>query len=142
MSHVPTPALALISSSGIIIGAAILVASFSLSIGVISFILVKIPATYFQESHPRAFWVNRHAAIRWTGMILKNLLGVVLVLLGILMSIPGVPGQGLLTILLGIILLDFPGKRSLEQKLVSQPMILQKINRLRHKFSKPPLVLD
>ena len=75
-------------------------------------------------------------------MILKNLLGVILVLLGILMSIPGVPGQGLLTILLGIILLDFPGKRSLEQKLVSQPMILQKINRLRHKFSKPPLVLD
>jgi hypothetical protein len=142
MSHLPTPALALISSSGIILGAAIFVASFSLSIGVISFILVKIPATYFQESHPRAFWVNRHAAIRWTGMILKNLLGVVLVLLGILMSIPGVPGQGLLTILLGIILLDFPGKRSLEQKLVSRPMVLQKINRLRHKFSKPPLVLD
>jgi hypothetical protein len=142
MSHVPTPALALISWSSIILWAAILVASFSLSIGVISFILVKIPATYFQESHPRAFWVNRHAAIRWTGMILKNLLGVILVLLGILMSIPGVPGQGLLTILLGIILLDFPGKRSLEQKLVSQPMILQKINRLRHKFSKPPLVLD
>lgn len=142
MSHVPTPALALISSSGLILGAAIFVASFSLSVGVISFILVKIPATYFQESHPRAFWVNRHAAIRWTGMILKNLLGVVLVLLGILMSIPGVPGQGLLTILLGIILLDFPGKRSLEQKLVSRPMVLQKINRLRHKFSKPPLVLD
>ena len=142
MSHVPTPALAHLSWSSIILGAAILVASFSLSIGVISFILIKIPATYFQESHPRAFWVNRHAAIRWTGMILKNLLGVILVLLGILMSIPGVPGQGLLTILLGIILLDFPGKRSLEQKLVSQPMILQKINRLRHKFSKPPLVLD
>ena len=108
----------------------------------ISFILVRVPATYFQESHSRDFWVERHAAIRWAGVIAKNLLGTVLVLLGLLMSIPGVPGQGILTILLGVMLLDFPGKRQLELKLVSRPMILEKINRLRQRFSKPPLVLD
>src|SRR6267142_497580 len=106
----------------------------------LSFILVKVPSTYFQEAHPRDFWVERHAAIRWAGVIAKNLLGVVLVLLGILMSIPGVPGQGIFTILLGIMLLDFPGKRALEYKIVSRPVVLERINRLRHRFSKAPLV--
>jgi hypothetical protein len=58
------------------------------------------------------------------------------------MSIPGVPGQGILTILLGIMLLDFPGKRDLEYRLVSQPRVLNTINKLRHKFGKDDLVLD
>jgi hypothetical protein len=58
------------------------------------------------------------------------------------MSLPGVPGQGVLTILLGIMLLDLPGKRRLEQKILKQPKVLKKINSLRQKFSKPPLVLD
>jgi len=63
-------------------------------------------------------------------------------LLGILMSLPGVPGQGLLTILLGIMLLDFPGKRGLEYKLVSKPRVRDAINKLRHKFDKPDLILE
>jgi hypothetical protein len=57
------------------------------------------------------------------------------------MSVPGVPGQGILTILLGIMLLDFPGKRECEYKLVSRPKVLRTINLLRQKFGKPPLVL-
>ena len=73
---------------------------------------------------------------------MKNMLGVALVILGIIMSLPGVPGQGLLTILLGLMLLDLPGKRGWEQKLVKRPKVLQTINQLRGKFGKPPLVLD
>ena len=142
MNHLLTESFAFITMRGIILGVGLFVVTFFASLAVISFILVKVPSTYFQESHSRDFWVERHAAIRWAGVIGKNLLGTVLVLLGILMSIPGVPGQGILTILLGVMLLDFPGKRPLEHKLVSRPMILEKINRLRHKFSKPPLVLD
>jgi len=76
------------------------------------------------------------------GTFAKNALGVVLVVIGILMSIPGVPGQGILTILLGIMLLDFPGKRTLEYKLVTRPQVLNTINRLRHRFGKPSLVLE
>jgi len=142
MNHLLMESFAVFTTRGIILGVALFVVTFSASLAIISFILVKVPSTYFQESHSRDFWVERHAAIRWAGVIAKNLLGIVLVLLGILMSIPGVPGQGILTILLGVMLLDFPGKRHLEHKLVSRPVILEKINRLRHKFSKPPLVLD
>ena len=142
MSHLLTESFALITARGVILAVVLSVVSFCGSLAVISLILVKVPPTYFQEAHPRDFWVERHAAIRWAGVIAKNLLGTVLVLLGILMSIPGVPGQGILTILIGIMLLDFPGKRQLELKLVSRPIVLEKINRLRHKFGKAPLVLD
>ena len=142
MNHLLMELFAFITTRGVILGVVLFAVTFCGSLAVISFILVRVPPTYFQESHPRDFWVGRHAAIRWVGVMAKNLLGIVLVLLGILMAIPGVPGQGVLTILLGVMLLDFPGKRQLEHKLVSRPMILEKINRLRYKFSKPPLVLD
>ncbi len=85
--------------------------------------------------------MGRHRAIRWTGHIIKNIVGLVLVLIGIAMAVPGIPGPGLLTILFGIALLDFPGKRKLEYKLVSRPKVLGAINHLRQKFGKPPLVL-
>ena len=142
MSYLLTELLVSITARGVVLGVILFVVTFALSLAVISFILVKVPPTYFQQSHPRDFWVERHPAIRWAGVIAKNLLGMVLVFLGILMSIPGVPGQGILTILLGIMLLDFPGKRALEYKIVSRPVVLERINRLRHRFSKAPLVLD
>jgi hypothetical protein len=123
------------------LGVLIFLITFFISLAIVSFILVKLPPTYFQESHSRDFWVDRHPSIRWAGLIAKNALGIVLVVLGILMSIPGVPGQGILTILLGIMLVDFPGKRQLEYKLVSRPRVRETINRLRLRFGKPPLVL-
>ena len=77
---------------------------------------------------------------RWCRPV-KNLFGAVLVVLGIILSVPGLPGQGLLTVVAGLFLLDFPGKRSLLYKLVSRPLLLRSINRLRTKFSRPPLVV-
>jgi hypothetical protein len=142
MIHLPLELAAIIGVRHVAFGIVISAATFFVSLAVVAFFIVNLPATYFQESHPRDFWVDRHAAIRWTGIVGKNVLGLVLVLLGILMSIPGVPGQGLLTILLGIMLLDFPGKRRLEYKIVSRPKILAAVNAMRNRFSKPPLVLD
>lgn len=116
--------------------------SFFLSLGIVSFVLVKLPADYFSESNERKFL---HNSSRWTriiGLVGKNLLGVILVLIGILLSIPGVPGQGLLTILLGVMLLDFPGKRDLERKIVCRQKVRDAIDRLRQRFGKPPLVLE
>lgn len=126
----------------VLIGMLLFVVTFTGSIAVVSYLLVKIPSTYFLSTHARDFWLDRHPVMRWGGIIAKNILGYVLVLLGIVMSLPGVPGQGVLTILLGLMLVDFPGKRRLELKLVGRPRVLQTINRLRRKFDKPPLVLD
>ena len=116
--------------------------SFTVSTALVSFVLVKLPATYFHTSHSRDFWVDRHRALRWSGLILKNFIGLVLIALGVLMSLPGVPGPGILTILLGLVMLDIPGKRPLETRLVKRPPVLRSMNRLRERFGKPPLILD
>ncbi|MGH9931772.1 MAG: hypothetical protein ACREA9_21430 [Pyrinomonadaceae bacterium] len=116
--------------------------TFAISLAIVSFIMVNIPSDYFRKDRPRELWSDRHPAVRFFGVFVKNLLGVVLVALGIVMSIPGVPGQGILTILLGIMLLDFPGKRDLEHRLVSRPRVLLAINKLRHRFGRDGLVLD
>lgn len=126
----------------VLLGVLLFLVTFTISLGLVSFILVRIPPDYFHKDRPRDLWSDRHPAIRMLGLLAKNLLGFLLVVLGIVMSLPGVPGQGILTILLGIMLLDFPGKRTLEHKLVSRPQVLKAINKLRHRFDKPALVLE
>lgn len=107
-----------------------------------TWVLVRIPVTYFHEQHPQIpFWVERHPILRWIGLIFKNILGSALVLIGIVLSLPGIPGPGLLTILIGITLLDFPGKRWLERKIIGRPVIFRAVNRLRARYGKPPLDL-
>ena len=136
----------LLSSAGltwqhVLIGLLISAATFAGSLAVVSWVLVKLPATYFHPSHDRDFWTEKHRALRWGGILAKNLFGLFLVALGVVMSLPGVPGQGVLTILLGIMLLDLPGKRRLEYRIVSRPRVLRAINGLRARFGRPPLVL-
>jgi hypothetical protein len=125
-----------------LLGVLLFLVTFTINLVIVSIVLVKIPANYFQKDHSRAFFSDRSPTVRLLGVIGKNLLGVVLVALGIVLSLPGVPGQGLLTILLGIMLLDFPGRRKVELKLVSRPTVFNAINKLRHRFGKPKLVLD
>jgi len=131
-----------ITWQSVFVAVLLFVVTFTISLAIVSFILVNIPSDYFRKDRPRDLWSDRHPAIRFLGVFVKNLLGAVLVVLGILMSIPGVPGQGILTILLGIMLLDFPGKRDLEYSLVSRPQVLKAINSLRHRFGKDGLVLE
>jgi hypothetical protein len=116
--------------------------TFVVNLAIVSFILVRLSPDHFKEGRQTSFLSGRHPALHAAGIVGKNLLGVLLVAIGILLSIPGVPGQGLLTILLGIMLLDFPGKRGLEQKLLSRPGVLKTINRLRARFEKPPLEIN
>jgi uncharacterized membrane protein len=135
-------AIGSITWQGVLLAVLIFVVTFSVSLAIVSFIVVKIPEDYFRKDRPRELWADKSAAFRFFAVLAKNLLGVLLVILGILMSLPGVPGQGILTILLGIMLLDFPGKRNLEHKLVSRPHVRNAIDKLRHRFGKPSLVLD
>ena len=131
----------IIGLHGLILGIVLFVGTLLLSLAVVSIVLVKIPPDYFNESHPRDLWTGRNPGIRLVGIVGKNILGALLVALGIVLSIPGVPGQGILTILLGVMLLDIPGKRRLEHRLVSRPNVLRAINKLRRRFGKPNLVL-
>jgi hypothetical protein len=126
----------------VLVGVAIFVVTFLVNLAIVSFILVKIPADYFTKHHQTKFWSGPKPALHAILVIGKNILGALLVIVGIILSVPGVPGQGLLTILLGIMLLDFPGRRKLELKLLQRQEIVNTINRLRRRFDKPPLELD
>jgi len=127
---------------GVLVGVLIFVVTFAVSLGIVSLILVKIPADYFKTNRQTKFWSGPKPALHAAQVIGKNILGILLVAIGIVLSVPGVPGQGLLTILLGVMLLDFPGKRALERKLLAREEIINTINRLRKRFDKPPLELD
>ena len=86
-------------------------------------LVVRVPADYFLQPP---------GALRWRGwlhageVVVRNVIGVVLIVVGVLMALPGVPGQGLLTLLTGLLLTDLPGKRRLELWLLRLP------RRLRH----------
>jgi hypothetical protein len=71
--------------------------------------------------------------------MLRNAVGVVLVAVGAALSVPGVPGQGVLTILVGLFLVDFPRRQRLERALARRPGVLPALNRLRARFGHPPL---
>ena len=126
----------------VLIGASIFVGSFLINLAIVSIILVKLPANHFSKSRKTKFWSGPRPWLHAAKVIGKNIAGVLLVALGIVLSLPGVPGQGLLTVLLGVMLLDFPGRHRLEQKLLSKPSIVNTINRLRGRFGKPPLELN
>ena len=135
-------ALANVTLQEVLIGAGLFVATFVGSLIVVAIILVRIPPTFFLDHHSRDWWGNGAPWLRWLAIIGKNLLGVLLVVLGGALSLPGVPGQGILTILIGIVLLDFPGKRQVERKIVGRPKVLAAINRLRARYGRPPLELE
>ena len=114
------------------------VASFIVSILFCTLVIAYLPPDYFLPNRR----VNRirHPVLRIGLKCLKNLLAVVLVMVGII-QIP-LPGQGVLTILIGIIISDIPGKRRLERRIISSPIVLSTANGIRSRFKRPLLVLD
>jgi hypothetical protein len=126
---------------GIWVCVAIGVASFVVSITATLAVLVRLPSTYFEDGHLPLF-EGRPAWLRTLAKVGKNVVGGLLVLLGIILSVPGVPGQGILTILLGIVLLDIPGKRRLERKIVGIGAVRKSLDRLRRRFGRDPFVLE
>lgn len=122
----------------ILIIGAISIGSALASLVLVTVVLVSLPKDYFVDLNSRTLR-SHHPVVRIVLTILKNLLGFMLVLGGIILSLSGVPGQGFLTIFLGIMLLDFPGKPSLERAILRQPAILGAINRILAKYHKEPL---
>ena len=131
-----------ISWNGLGLAFLMFLVSLAISFAAIGIVMVKIPPHYFAAHHERDFLPDSPWLVRWGAVIAKNVLGIFLILLGIVLSLPGVPGQGILTILLGLIMVDIPGKRPLEARIVQRPTVLNAINKLREKYDKPPLVMD
>lgn len=124
-----------------ILAAVVFVATLVISFAVSLAVLIRLPPDYFGAPRVHSIEEAGHGIFFRIGIVLKNLVGATLIVIGAILSVPGLPGQGLLTVLAGIFLLDFPGKRSLLYRILSRPILLRSINRLRTKFSRPPLVI-
>ncbi len=110
------------------------------SYGLIVIGMIKIPADYFSSQYVKKSNEDKHFSVRWGALIIKNAIGFLLIIAGIIMIFT--PGPGVPTILLGLIMMDIPGKRPLEAKLIQRPMVLSAVNDLRAKYNKPPLIMD
>lgn len=117
------------------------VTSAVLSILVIGYILTRLPPDYFVNPECRRP-VRRHPVLHVLFVIVRNLIGYSLIVLGVLLSLPGVPGQGVLTILMGVMLVDFPGKHRAERWLLTRRGVLSSVNKLRARLGKPPLLSE
>lgn len=102
-------------------------------------ILMRLPADYFDVRIPRPWMENHNPVLRLIGHVVKNVVGAIFLFAGFLMLF--LPGQGVLTMLIGLSLIEFPGKRRVEAKIVGQSTVLSTINAMRAKFDKPPLII-
>lgn len=122
------------------IGALSLIMLLILPIAIVT-ILILLPEDYFSENRrpPHTDTKQPLSLLRGCFLILKNLLGCTFLIAGIAMLV--LPGQGLLTMSLGISMMNFPGKFRLERWLITRGPTLRITNRLRLHLHRKPLIL-
>lgn len=114
---------------------------FALSLIGLPLFLTHMPTDFFTRPERRRLRLADRKRPFWFIVLrsLKNALGAVLVVLGLVMLV--VPGQGLLTVFAALFLLDFPGKRWLQRWAISRPAVHRPVNALRRRTGRPPLEL-
>ncbi|MEX2489157.1 MAG: PGPGW domain-containing protein [Pseudomonadales bacterium] len=127
-------------SDAALLWVAISVVSFVVTLVAIPLILVWIPEDYFLKSRrERPKLIKRHPVVRVTLTVIRNLIGYILILAGLVML--ALPGQGLLTIFVGILLVNFPGRERMITWLLDLGKIHQTVDWMRAKAGKKPLIL-
>ena len=102
----------------------------------IKWLAALIPSDYSVKKRASKF-KNTYPYLWIISLIIKNILGYSLVVGGIFMLV--LPGQGIFTIVVGLMLSNYPGKYSIERRLISIPSIHKGINWLRKKSNQPPI---
>ncbi|WKE66225.1 hypothetical protein PVT67_02970 [Gallaecimonas kandeliae] len=113
-----------------VVGAVMVLASML----VIPWLILRMPATYFVREYRPRHW-TAFTASWW---LLRNLLALVLFAAGFLMLF--LPGQGLLTILISLVVSDFPGKYQLEKAVIRQDAVFKAVNWIRHRYGREAII--
>lgn len=114
--------------------------TFVLTLVAVPWLVTRLPADYFaHRARQPTPWQRQHPLVRLVLLIARNLAGIVFLVLGIIMLV--LPGQGLITMVAGLMLMDFPGKYHLMRWLVEWPAVHRSMNWLRRRRGRPPLEL-
>ena len=106
----------------------------------IPILIAHIRADYFTNPiAPDSRWFEHQPTMKVVILILKNLLGLVLLLVGLAMMV--LPGQGIITVLVALTLLNFPGKRRLERRIISQQHVQRGVAWIRTRAGRPKLLM-
>ena len=109
---------------------------FIFSLLTLKWLVTLIPSDYFIKKNSSEFRSNY--PIFWLiSIIIKNIIGYTLIVGGILMLV--LPGQGLFTIFVGLMLSNYPGKFYIERKFIAIPSVLSAFNWLRKKSNAPSI---
>ena len=114
----------------------ILIISVFMMVLIISF----LPEDYFKSENRNlisSVQSSQYPLLKLLVLITKNFFGILLLMSGILMLV--LPGQGILTIITGLVFMDYPGKYKFERKLLKQKGVINSINWIRSRLSKPSL---
>lgn len=113
--------------------------TFTVSILLIPWLIGRLPEDYFIRQHyPSSKRLLFQSLFLFVLAVLRNIFGAVLLLAGIAMLF--LPGQGILTIILGLSMLNFPGKHKLLLKLIQRSSIQKGLNWIRSKTNRPPFI--
>jgi len=117
-------------------------ASFIVSIIGVPWYVKRLPEDYFSRREQEDLGIERSDRTLWgkLAVVFQNAIGALLVLAGLAMLI--LPGQGLLTLVVGILMMEFPGKRKLQRRVLAIPAVLKAVNALRKRSGEPPLVVE
>ena len=111
--------------------------TFLLSLLLIPLIVCNLSAHCFLDIGPKSH-KNIFFAYRIALLLLRNIGGILLLLAGIAMLF--LPGQGILTILISLPLLSFPGKQKTFHYLIHKPAIQRSLDWIRTKSGTRPFI--
>lgn len=115
------------------------VATFGFGLLLMRWLILRLGADYFVRPPRQSCCATPRQRLAHLGLrVIKNTSGLLLLAAGVVMLFT--PGPGLLAIILGLSLMNFPGKRRLEERLLCQPRVLQAANRLRARHGVAPLI--
>ena len=111
-----------------------------LTIVVLPVVVMKLPADYFINEKREPSWRTRKHPLMWVSLsLVKNVIGLSLILVGVAMLV--LPGQGTITILIGLAMTNFPGKYGLERRIACQPAVGYTLNKIRKLTGVPALLM-
>ena len=115
---------------------AVSIASVVVCLVMLPWIVVRLPEDYFAHERRDPPWSERSVRRRVVSVV-RTLVGAVFVCVGIVLLF--LPGQGLLMILVGLLVAEFPGKYAVERQLARRPAIRRSIDAIRRRAGRPPL---